>query len=371
MSAIVNITWSFVPGSMSTLVEYKLTDSDTWITPTSPNNPTTQNVYTLIVDENTFYDVRLTTNGIRCAPRSTTFQIFAPQGACCPPGYTLSDDETYCFQTNTTAATPPSDPQNTVAQVLTPYNTFGTLIYNSGFNVDGTGSFTQIPYSNSFWVNGSGYPTLNATTTDGPLNRTGLWTSTTFSGQTVGFTVCISVPSTGIYYVGSSADNLTSIRVDGNLLLQMDPDAMKTFLQANGYPLVDIDAPFRFWHIYPINLVAGERVVEIVGHNQVAPGPNPAAVGIEVYNATPAELQAATSYVDLGSKLIFSTKDYIGQPVQVGSEGFGYTCPDGYSLVLCDGPAFCTQTLITDPIACSTTTTTTTTSTTTTTTTTL
>lgn len=371
MPAIVNITWNFVPGSLSTLVEYKLSSSSTWITPTSPNNPTTQNTYTLIVNENTFYDVRLTTNGIRCSSRSTTFQIFAPQGACCPAGYTLSVDETYCYKVNTTAATPPSSPENTVAKTLNVYNTYGTLIYDLGFNVNGTGTFTQISYSNSFWVNGPGYPTFTATTTDGALNRSGLWSTTTLpTGQTVGFTVCVTLATSGIYYIGSSADNWITIKVDGNTVLNMDPAAMGTFLAANGYPATSVDSTFRFWHIYPIALNAGNRVLEIVGNNAVAPNPNPAAMGVEIYNATSSEIQAATSYVDLGAKLVFSSKDYIGQPVQVGSDGFGYTCPSGYSLVLCSGPAFCTQTLITTPIACTTTTTTTTTSTSTTTTTT-
>lgn len=369
MSAIVNITWNFVPGSLSTLVEYRLTGDTTWIMPTSPNNPTISNTYTIIVDENTFYDVRLTTNGIKCGAKSTTFQIFAPQGACCPSGYTLSADETYCFQTNTTAVTPPSSPENTVAKTLAVYNTFGTLIYDLGFNVNGIGSFTQISYSNGFWVNGTGYPNNVGNTSDGALNRSGLWSTTTLpTGQTVGFTVCVTLATSGVYYIGSSADNWITIKVDGNTVLDMDPSAMGTFLAANGYPAATIDSTFRFWHIYPIVLNAGNRVLEIVGNNAVAPDPNPAAMGVEIYNATSSEIQAASSYVDLGAKLIFSSKDYIGQPVQVGSDGFGYTCPSGYSLVLCDGPAFCTQTLITTPIACTTTTTTTTTSTTSTTT---
>lgn len=363
MASTATICWTFVPGSVSTLVEYRVTGTTEWIIPTSPNNPTPSNCYALVIEDNTFYDVRLTTNGISCGARSTTLQIFRAQGACCPPGYTLSDDESYCFQTNTTAATPPSNPQNTVEKNLGVYCTYGTLIYNPGFNVNGTGSFTQIPYSNSFWVNGAGYPTAIGNLTNGPLNRAGLWAPVEASGQTVGFTVCVELPSQTTYYVGSGADNWITIKVDGNTVLDMNPTAMGTFLASNGYPSANIESTFRFWHIYPIPLNAGNRVIEIVGNNEVAPPPNPAAMGVEVYSATAAELQAATSYVDLGSKLIFSSKDYIGQPVQVGSDGFGYTCPSGYSLVLCDGPAYCTQTLTVAPIECTTTTTTTSTTT--------
>lgn len=365
MPAIANITWNFVPGSLSTLVEYRLSGTTTWIVPTSPSNPTTQNVYSLIISENTFYDVRLTTNGATCGPRSTTFQIFAPQGACCPSGYTLSDDETYCYQVNTTAATPPSSPTNTEAVQNVQYGTYGSLIYDLGFNVQGYGPFTQISYSNPFWVNGTGYPSTGGTLSDGPTNRAGLWSvGGGYPGQIVGFTVCITTPTTSTYYVGFGADNSGRITLDGNVVVDQDYVAMGTYLSANGYPAASSDSPFRFYNIYPVVLTAGSHVLEVVGINEpITPFPNPGTIAIEIYNATSTEIQAATSYVDLGSKLIFSSKDYIGQPIQVGSEGFGYTCPSGYSLVLCDGPAYCTQTLIVPPIACTTTTTTTSTTT--------
>lgn len=363
MASTANITWDFVPGSLSTLVQYRISGTTTWLQPSSPNNPTTQNTYPLTINDNVYYDVKLTTNGIRCAAKSTTFQIIR-SFECCPVGYTMSVDGTYCFQTNTTAATPPSDPQNTIEKNLSFYCAYGTLIYDLGFNIDGTGTFTQISYSNPFWVNGVGYPNMANNTTDGPLNRAGLWAPTEESGQTVGFTVCVTLPEQTTYYVGCGADNWITIKVDGNVVVDMDASAMGIFLAANGYPAASIDAPYRFWHIYPLVLNAGDRVIEIVGNNEVAPPPNPAAMGVEIYNSTQAEIETATSYGDFGADLIFSSKDYIGQPVQVGSDGFGYTCPSGYSLVLCDGPAYCTQTLIVNTIPCTTTSTTTTTTTT-------
>jgi hypothetical protein len=282
-----------------------------------------------------FTSTTITSTGACSALTSTTYS--------CPIGYTPSIDNSICTQTIVTGATPPSNPETTVAKVLNVYNTFGTLIYDLGYNLDGTGTFTQIPYSNPFWVNGAGYPTVIGDTVSGPLNRTGLWSTTTTSGQTLGFTVCVSLSASGIYYVGSSADNLTIIKVDGNTVLQMNPSAMGVYLAGNGYPTTTIDAPFRFWHIYPISLFAGDHIIEIVGQNEVAPPPNPAAVGIEIYSATSLQLQAATSYVDLGQQLVFSSKDYIGQNVQVGSEGFGYSCPSGYSLDICSTAYTCTR----------------------------
>jgi hypothetical protein len=279
-----------------------------------------------------------------CDDSFTIIEIFPGLELCCPDGYALSEDETYCFKSITTEATPPSDPQNTVEKNLVIYSEFGTLIYDSGFNVDGTGTFTQIPYTNPFWVNGPGYPTSGGgNLIDGPLNRAGLWAPMEASGQTVGFTVCVALEEQSIYYIGCAADNWITIKVDGSVVVDMDRVAMAAFLSANGYPSPGLGCTFQFWHIYPILLNAGNRVLEIVGNNEVAPLPNPAAMGVEIYRSNKAELELATSYTDLGADLIFSSKDYIGQPIQVGSDGFGYTCPEDYSLVLCAGPAYCTK----------------------------
>lgn len=360
-TSLANITWTFVPGSLSTLVEYRVDGSTTWIQPSSPTNPTLTNNYPIIINDNVLYNVRLTTNGVACAPRSMTFNIRAVVNNCCPVGYALSPDGTYCFQTNTTAATPPSSPQNTVAETLSNYTQYGTLIFNPGYNINGTGSFTQISYTNSFWVNGAGWPSGSGTTTSaGPMNRSGLWSATTTSNQDVGFTICITVPTGGVYYVGMGADNYASIALDGNVLVQMDPTVISAYLNANGYPGVTVASTFDFWFIYPVTLTSGNHVLTVIGHNVSGP----AAMGAEIYNLTSSQIQSVTSYGTMGAGLIFSTKDYIGQPVQIGTGGGGYTCPSGYSLVLCSGPAFCTQTLTLPTQPCITTTTTTTTTTT-------
>lgn len=372
MSSIANISWTFVPGSLSTLIEYKESTSSVWLTPTSPNNPTTTNSYPLVIQDNTLYDVRLTTNGIRCSPKSTTFQIIKPLG-CCPVGYTISPDGTYCYQTNTTAATPPSGSENAVA-VSGPnnyyYGIFGSLIFDPGYNIDGTGTFTQISYSNPFWVNGSGYPSYpSGSNTQGPLNRAGIWSTTVLAPQKVGFSVCVNLPQDGVYYIGMACDDFGQINVDGTTIVLQNKNNLKTYLQANGYPypggLDPNQVTFNFWFIYPVNLLAGTRTIEIIGNNTTGTVTGAADLGCEIYNLTSSQIQAATSYGAMGAGLIFSSKDFVGQPIQIGSGGIGYTCPPNYSLVLCDGPAYCTQTLVTGTIPCTTTTSTTTTTTTT------
>lgn len=350
-TSIANITWANVPGSLNTKVEYKLSTSSTWVVPPSPQNPTTNNFYPLDIIDGFIYDVRLTTNGANCGPRSVTFQIINPGGAaCCPATYTMSPDGTYCYKYTDISATPPASGENAAAVQHLDYSAWGSLIYNPGYNINGTGTFTQIPYTNTFWVNGAGFPSgTGLTTTAGPLNRAGVWSTSVSDGQIIGYSVCITAPVTGTYYVGTGADNFTSITVDGVTILSMDPIAMAAYLNANGYGGLSTEVTFRFWHIYPITLTAGDHIVEIIGNNVTSV----ASIGAEIYNATSTEIAAATSYPVLGSKLLFSSKDYIGQPIQIGSGGVGYTCPANYSLVMCQGAPFCRLTSIVSTVPCS------------------
>lgn len=344
---VANITWNYVPGSLSTLVEYRESGDITWITPSYPANPTTINSYSLTIDEDTYYDVRLTTNGISCGPRSTTFQIVAGSGECCPPGYTLSLDSSYCYQINTTAATPPTSPENAVKVGVNTFAMCGTLVYDPGYIINGNGTYVQINTSVAFWKNSPSICTAG-NTTNGPFNRNSIWSPTTAPGQIVGFSFCIDIPETKVYYIGMGFDNLGTIRLNGQTLLQTGNTTSED--------------PLLHWKIYPVTIPAGSNVLEVIGQNTMDPLPNPAAIGVEIYDNTAAEIIASTGYG--GLTIIFRSLDYVGQPIQIGNEGIGYTCPAGYSLVLCDGPAYCTQTLTTPTIICPPTTTTTTTTTT-------
>jgi hypothetical protein len=273
----------------------------------------------------------------------------------CPAPYTVSDDGTFCFLVEETEATPPTGPENAVA-VLGPnnfyYSMFGTLIFDPGYDLDGTGPFTQISYANTFWVNGAGYPTHpSLSDTDGPLNRTAVWSPTVLEPQQIGFSICVDLPETGTYYVGVACDDFGQINVDGTTIVLQDRDALKTYIQANGYPYPIGADPnqiaFNFWYVYPVEMTSGVHVIEIIGNNTSGSIAGGAAIGCEIYNLTSAEIQAATDYVGMGDGLIFSSKDYVGQPIQIGSGGVGYTCPDGYSLQTCSSPFICRRVLTT------------------------
>jgi hypothetical protein len=251
----------------------------------------------------------------------------------CGSGYSLAPDGSYCYQIDEVAATPPTGgtPDTAVAANYTSYSSYGTYIYDAGFNVDGTGTSTQISSSNPFWIN----PLEN--TTDGPLNRAGLWATSALSNQDVGFSVCLNLPETKVYYIGIAGDNRCRIVIDGVVRVDQDVSALSTQYSA------DAQITFKVWHVYPVTLAAGPHIIELIGHND----DGAASLGAEIYNNTAAELATATNYSALN--LIFSTKDYIGQPIQLGSDGLGYTCPSGYSLAACEDPVVCRRILTTLP----------------------
>jgi hypothetical protein len=243
----------------------------------------------------------------------------------CSPGYTLAPDGSYCYLIDEVAATPPTggDPEITVSATDTNYGVFGTFIYDPGFNVNGTGVSNQVTFGNPFWRNGPGDET------SGPLNRCGLWTTTALSNQDIGFSVCLHLPESKVYYIGVGGDNKCRITVDGTVLVDQDIAALATQYGA------DAQIAFRVWHVYPVTLSAGPHIIELIGHNDSSV----AALGAEIYNNTPAELIAATGYGDLN--LIFSTMNYIGEEVQLSTDDLGYTCPSGYSLAACEDPYVC------------------------------
>lgn len=338
--AVYNIQFIPVPGSYGTLIEYReATDGSEWIAPTNPGNPTMVSPYPITLEEGKSYYVGVTSIGLSCGQsRKIIGPIEVPvSNTCCPATYTLSPDGTYCYKYEDVAATVPTDGEVTVAKNAVQYSSCGSYIYNAGYASDGTGTSTQISLSNAFWKNGGSCVDNN--TVDGPLNRAGLWASTTTDNQDVGFSVCITAPVTKTYYVGIACDNYAIVNLDGDNIITQDATAIDT-----QYSIVG--ACFKVWHIYPVELTSGPHVLELIGHNVSSI----AGMGAEIYNNTASQIQAATSYS--GLNLLFSTKDYVGEDVQLGTGGIGYECPSGYSLVACQDPYICRRILTTSTTSC-------------------
>lgn len=335
-----NITFFPTPGSFGTLIEYRENGSSVWVTPNSPANPTMLSYFPLELDPNKQYYIRVTAIGQDCANSSTIISLVTPTtNNCCPVGYTLSEDETYCYQVSSVSATAPTAPQNLAARTNKAYGTCGTRIYDLGFNVNGTGSSTLISFSNTFWVNGNG-SCVDDLSLGGPLNRCGVWSTSTSSNQQVGFSVCIDVPATKTYYIGVGCDNYSTIRIDGNTIIDQDEAALATFYGGLG------GATFKIWHIYPVEILSGQHIIEVIGNNVSSV----AGFGTQIYDNTPSEIINATTNSELN--FIFNSSDYVGQPVTIGNVGAGYTCPPGYSLDICEIPYRCVNIVTTNTISC-------------------
>jgi hypothetical protein len=232
----------------------------------------------------------------------------------CSEGY--SSVMGICQKIETTEATQPTIPTSYIKTPYFNYSYLGTLIL-SDYNYNGTGTIYK-RLTTDFWCNSQ------LSVNKGPLNRTGVWSSN--GGDTnVGFTINVNILFNKVYYIGIGCDNYTKIKVNGNTVIQQDVYTIRTDISRQGYPAYGGDTnAFLYWIIYPISLQFGMNIIEVIGGNYGGP----AAVGCEIYDINPNDFANINSYSDLGNKLLFSSKDMIGQIIDSG-----YTCPVGYSLV--------------------------------------
>ncbi|MBC9914058.1 PA14 domain-containing protein [Chitinophaga varians] len=221
----------------------------------------------------------------------------------CPPGYVPSEDGTSCVLLP--VETPNDTLKLTCMASLPRYGVQGT-IFNTG-----PGVWTQ-PRTDGIWgtgcsvggtmktatarevmpmVAGSCNPTicgrLNASSVwlkgaEGPLDR--YW---------LGLETCVSVPETRRYSIGYAADNLIRIYVDGNLVVNRDTN-----------PDSDV---YELWRVIPIDLGKGSHTLRIEFMNDTGtPQAYDAAVGVELYWATPTELSTSSTLIAL-----FNTRDLV------------------------------------------------------------
>jgi hypothetical protein len=183
------------------------------------------------------------------------------------------------------------------------YATDGVRLYSSDYNTY-TSWNTSIgggSYAGTFWTN----PTPANQT--GRLNYAGLWSAnslTYFGAGTLTFN--INVASNTTYYFGIGGDNVASIYLDNNLIIA------QTYVAEDGGSL------YKYWHIYPVNITAGNHTVKLLGENLGIPNPgNPASMGIEIYNNTFTQISASITAspngatVPAGINLVYSSKDHL------------------------------------------------------------
>ncbi len=115
------------------------------------------------------------------------------------------------------------------------YTNQGT-IFHSPFNFNGTSPgniYLAVSTTQPVWK--------RIDSTDGPLNRTGLWTNQPNDrpyDTWLGFTVCINVSETKTYWVGLAGDNNFRISIDG-----------QTIVNTISGPYDGDTFAFIFWHV--------------------------------------------------------------------------------------------------------------------------
>ena len=190
------------------------------------------------------------------------------------------------------------------------YHTLGTL-------GDGTNTTVSVQQQvlNTLW--GNGCPPTGATCNT-RLNEVGIWSS---AGpgypayEWIGFSSCVDLPYSGTYSVGIAGDDYLRMKVNGQLVFD---------LEGNGWH-------FLPWRVFPINLNAGTNLIELEVKNIFS---TYAILGAEIYSANTNIISGITNSIDLDQYVVFSTKDKIGQPFDLG-ETSGYSCPSGYALNTC------------------------------------
>lgn len=252
---------------------------------------------------------------------------------CCPDGYTYQNGQ--CIGTAKVPAKSNglNEPFNVTAKKLNVYSYFGTKIYESGYNPNGTsvdGQTVDLKTSN-VWLNDTG--------TNGPMNRCAIWNGDSFDPTNVWVTVVfkITVPKEKIYYVGCSADNGVKVKIGCN-------DIINTNLPGGYNPSPNGSTyAFNYWHVYPIKIPAGTSYVELSGWNNWGP----AAFGFEVYDNTLQELINAKSTSDLN--IVFSTASLVGKSINTQN----YTCDNCQSMYEENDSVYCISTKASvPPIAC-------------------
>lgn len=240
----------------------------------------------------------------------------------CPPGYTKVGD--YCQKITSVPAT-----QNPVIYTAAPgsinnqYGNLGTRFYNN---------VTVLPYP----LIASGGQFLDAATNPVPftsnvvgvwsgpggsrLNTVGIWTTAAPNpvNEWIGFSQCIQIQTSGTYCIGIGGDDCVRIKIDGVLMAE----ACIGFFD------------FNYWHVFEVNLTAGNHVIVVEGKN----AGGPAAFGAEIYNATVATLQGFTTAAEVQGVTVFSTfPKRTDDSVFETGENSGYSCPPGYTYDSCNG----------------------------------
>lgn len=312
-TANIHIQWDLNTQVDNVKVEYKKKAANTWTVPTSPANPTSNIQYPLTVEMDVVYQVKLLTkmktscsSCEECDPYPVVYEFYVDSNEAnntvnCPPGYTLSDDETVCFKVDTMPAQQESGGTTVTAchyTALEYANAGSWLFKKDGYNQDGTYKSGKNPYhltQNGLWMNGN-------LETDRE-NKASIWacSSQTYAGD-LGFSRSFHVPQNKIYYVALAGDNRVNLKINGDTIINQDPNALNAQSEFNKGIHQDRTTFCNFF-IYPVELSSGQNTLSILAHNAGSIG----MLSCEIYDATEAQIKSWSSHSQVENSIIFST----------------------------------------------------------------
>ena len=328
---MATLTINFTPPSPvpfnGYIVKYRVKGSGGSYTQVSPN-PTSSPVTITGLTASTNYEGSVQSD---CSGIMSTVVTFVTGKCFCASGYSANVDDSLCVKVTSTAATPPTGGGGTAGTAIRVHHfswgSGGTYIMQPGYSTNGNGTAAAFLTSSPFWLNGTTpYDTATRNEVDGRVNACAVWASVDGApvDEEVGFSRKFFVPAAKVYYIGLAADNKYSLRVNGNSILN----------NVQNITSPDVGSNFNCWMVYPVQLIAGDNFIEMVGINTGDVG----GLAAEVYDNTLSQLQAATKASDLN--ILFSTSNMAGQPFNIG-ESAGWSCPSGYALDTSTDPYTC------------------------------
>lgn len=274
-------------------------------------------VYFEGLNSNTMYESEVihycnedSTSPVKQTVRKTVLIASTP-GCNCPSGWTPTVDGKNCVRTLTQAPTQQSVNLTVAAGPnLGAYNREGIKVYAPGYSNTGQGGtlYASGP-GHTYWASGN-------VTNRGRLNIAGVWNAASTilpTNKWIGFSSKVVTTIKKVYYIAMSGDDYIRIKI-------------------NGVPIVDqrlvggpSNANFNYLHAYPVQLNAGDNLIEMEGWNDGSEG----CFVAEIYDCDLLALQNVTPFTENTLNRIFSTVDMIGQQFTDG-----ITCANGYALDL-------------------------------------
>jgi hypothetical protein len=259
------------------------------------------------------------TNDCLISGTTTINNKFKLTGDCayCPSGYELEVDGVTCTKKKYRDAL--SGDEVIVTTATTSFTSFeGGIFYDDITNrvkpitlssgnqvIDGNGSIVNTTniVSNTLW--------------DNRLVDVGVWGDVT-ANEWFGFAHCITLDTATTFTIGIAADDRVRVKINGDTIISMNQNSTYNY---------------RYWHMYPIELSAGDNIIEIEAINATLSGDT--IFGAEIYSADTSTLVTYSAETQLSGVTIFSTKDRIGETFEIG-DTIGVGCPSGYVLDKCD-----------------------------------